>query len=215
MLFPAPLGLIYIPSLLVVQGDAVATANNIIASESLFRIGMVINLFSPILMILVVLALYQLLKFVNKSMALLMIMFVLVGAPIAMLAELNQLAVLQLLSDADYLSVFTTAQVNALVMFFLDLHRLGVLIAHIFWGLWLFPLGYLVFKSGFLPKIPGVLLIIGCFGYVIQSFAAFLVPKLQVNIIFFTSWGELVFPLWLVVKGVNPERWKKRISESA
>jgi len=214
MLFPAPLGLIYIPSLLVVRGDAVATANNIMASESLFRLGMMINLIPPIIMILVVLALYQLLKFVNKSMALLMIMFVLVGAPIAMLAELNQLAVLQLLSGVDYLNVFTTSQLNVLVMFFLDLHRFGVLIAHIFWGLWLFPLGYLVFKSGFLPKILGVLLIIGCFGYVIQSFATFLLPNLKVNIIFFTSWGELLFPLWLVIKGINLEQWKKRVTES-
>jgi len=215
MLFPAPFGLIYVPAHLVVRGDVAATANNIMASESLFRLGMVTNLIPPIVMTLLVLALYRLLKPVNKNMASLMVMFVLAAVPIAMLAELNQLAVLLLLSGADYLKAFTTDQLHALVMLFLDLHSLGVLIAHIFWGLWLFPLGYLIFKSGFLPRILGVLLIIGCFGYVIQSFAAFLFPDYKLNIIFFTSWGELLLPLWLLIKGINVEQWQKRVLESA
>ncbi len=212
---PAPFALLYLPSRLIVRGDAAATANNIMASESLFRLAIAGSLFNSIAMIFVVLALYQLLKVVSKNMASLMVIFVLAAVPIGMLTELNQLAVLSLLSGADYLNVFTADQLHALVMLFLNLHRDGVLTAQIFWGLWLFPLGYLVFKSGFLPRILGVLLMIACFGYVIQSFAVFLLPNLNVNIIFFTSWGELFFVLWLLIKGVNVEQWKKRAAESA
>lgn len=100
-----------------------------------------------------------------------------------------------------------TDQLQALMYLFLRLHSQGFLIAQIFWGLWLFPMGYLVFKSGFLPRILGVLLMIGCFGYVIESFAAFL--GYNVSIIFFTSWGELLLLLWLLIKGVNVEQWEK------
>jgi hypothetical protein len=206
----APFSLLYVPSRLVVPGDAAATASNIMASESLFRLGIVSNLLSQICMIFVSLLLYQLLKPVNKTMAVLMVIFNLLGVPIVMLNELNRLAVLLLLHGADALTVFTPAQLHARVPLFLDLHTLGLNIAGMFWGLWLFPMGYLVFKSGFLPRIIGVLLMIGCFGYLIQSLAAFLLPNLDVNIILFTSWGELLLALWLLIKGVNVERWEKR-----
>ena len=209
----APFTLLYLPSRFIVRGDAAATASNIMASESLFSFGIVLNLFTFIGQIFLVLALYQLLKVVNKNMASLMVIFSLAAVPIAMLNELNNLAVLLLLSGADYLKVFTTEQLQALVYLFLRLHNQGLNIAQIFWGLWLFPMGYLVFKSGFLPRILGVLLMIGCFGYVIQSFAAFL--GYNVSIIFFTSWGELLFLLWLLIKGVNVEQWEKRAAESA
>jgi uncharacterized protein DUF4386 len=209
----APFTLVYLPSRLIVLGDAAATASNIMASESLLRLSIVLNLFTVIGQIFLVLALYQLLKVVNKNMASLMVIFSLVAVPIAMLNELNNLSVLLLLSGADYLKVFTTEQLQALVGLFLRLHSQGLNIAQIFWGLWLFPMGYLVFKSGFLPRILGVLLMIGCFGYVIQSFAAFL--GYDVSIILFTSWGELLFLLWLLIKGVNSEEWKKRAAESA
>jgi hypothetical protein len=209
----APFTLLYLPSRFIVPGDAAATAANITASESLFRFGIVLNLFTFISQIFLVLALYQLLKVVNKNIASLMVIFSLAAVPVAMLNELNNLAVLQLLSGADYLNVFTTEQLQALVYFFVRLHSQGFNIAQIFWGLWLFPMGYLVFKSGFLPRILGVLLMIGCLGYVIQSFAAFL--GYNVSIIFYTSWGELLFLLWLLIKGVNVEQWEKRALESA
>lgn len=142
-----------------------------------------------------------------------MVIFLLVSAPITMLNELNNFAVLFLLSGADSLKVFTADQVHTLVSLFLNLHAIGLNIAGIFFGLWLFPMGYLVFKSGFLPRFLGVLLIIGGFGYLIQSFTALLFPDLAANIALlpvFTSWGELLFPLWLVIKGVNVEQWEKR-----
>jgi hypothetical protein len=156
-LMNVPLGIfgtLYVSSRLIVSGDAATTAKNLIASESLFRLGIVSNLLATIVMILVVLVLYRLLKPVNKTIALLMVMFVLIGAPISMLNKLNQFAVL-FLSGADYLTVFTTEQLQALVTLFLRLHNRGSNIAFIFWGLWLFPLGYLVFKSGFLLQNSG------------------------------------------------------------
>lgn len=215
MLFPAAFGLIYVPSRLVVPGDAAATASKIMASESLFRLGIVSNLLIAIVHIFVVLALYRLLKPVDKNMVSLMVIFGLAAVPIWMLGEVTQFAALMLLSGADYLKVFTAGQLQALVLLFLNMHESGLNIAQIFWGLWLFPMGYLVFKSRFLPGILGILLMIGCFGYVIQSFAAFLWPDFKVNIALFTAWGELLLPLWLLIKGVNVEQWEKRASESA
>ena len=187
----------------VMPGDAAATARSILASESLFRLGIVSALLVQIVNIFVVLALYRLLKPVNKNMASLMVIFILLGAPIAMLNELNQFAILFLLHGANTLSGFTTARLQSTITVLLDLHKLGISIASIFWGLWLFPMGYLVFKSSFLPKLLDVLLIIGCIGYLVDSFAAFLLPSLGVNIAIFTFWGEVLFPLWLLIKGVK------------
>jgi hypothetical protein len=209
----APFTLLYLPSRFIVRGDAAGTASNIMASESLFRLGIVLSLFTFVGQIFLVLALYQLLKVVNRNMASLMVIFSLMAVPIAMLNELSQLAVLQLLSGTEYLNVFTTGQSQALAYFFLRLHGQGLNIAQIFWGLWLFPMGYLIFKSGFLPRILGVLLVIACFGYVIQSIAAFL--GYNIDLIFFTGWGELLLLLWLLIRGVNVEEWKKRALESA
>jgi hypothetical protein len=207
-----PLGFftLYVQSALVVPGDATTTAGNIVASELLFRLGIVSALLVQVVNIFVVLALYKLLKPVHTNMARLMVIFLLLGVPIAMLNELNQFAVLQLLHGANYLTAFTAEQSQAMVPFFLDLHQLGISIAGIFWGLWLLPMGYLVFKSGFLPRFLGVLLVVGCFGYLVDSFAAFLLPDAGVNIALLTFWGEVLLPLWLVIKGINTEQWGKR-----
>jgi len=211
-------GMFYVPSIIIVPGDAAITANNIMASESLFRSGIVSTLMVQIINIFMVLVLYKLLKPVNKNHALLMVIFILIGAPIAMLNELNRLITLLLLSGANYLTVFTADQLQALVPLFLDLHEHGITIAGIFWSLWLFPMGYLAFKSGYIPRILGVLLIIAGFGYLIDSFAVFLLPNFYATIsqfILFTTYGELLFPLWLLIKGVNVEQWEKRALESA
>jgi hypothetical protein len=206
-------GALYVSSRLIVPEDATTTANNLMASESLFRLGIVSDLLASILMLLVVLLLYKLLNLVNKSIAMLMVMLVVVGAPIAMLNKLNQFASLILLSGADYLTVFTTEQLQALALLFLRLHSRGSNIAFIFWGLWLLPLGYLVFQSGFLPRILGVLLVVSGLGYLIETFAIFL--GYGVNIGLYTAWGEVIFILWLLIKGVNVEEWEKRALEAA
>ena len=206
-------GALYVPSRLIVSGDAATTATNIMASESLFRLGIVSYLLATIVMLLVVLVLYKLLKPVNKNMASIMVIFLLVGVPIAMLNRLNQFAALLLLNSADYLTVFTTEQLQALAFLFLRLSSRGSTITFIFWGLWLFPLGYLVFKSGFLPRILGVLLMIACFSFVIDSFAILLGFGEIIGP--FASVGEVLFILWLLIKGVNAEQWEKLALESA
>jgi len=206
---------LFVSRSLIVPGEAATTVNNIMASESLFRLGFVSNLISQTVFILLVLVLYKLLKPVNKNCTLLMVIFVLVGVPIAMLNLLNQIAPLLLLSGADYLTVFTADQLQALVMLFLDLSNSGVHIAMIFWGLWLLPLGYLVYKSGFLPRILGILLIISSFGNLMEFVTFFLIPNLDNQISMYTGYGEIVFALWLLIMGVNIEQWEKRATESA
>lgn len=208
-------GIMYVPAALIVSGDAAATANNLLANESLYRLSIFSALLIQIVQIFLVLVLYKLLKYVNKIHAVLMVVFALAAVPIAMLNELNQFAVLLLLGGADYLTLFGADQLHSQVMFFLDLHEHGIFIAQLFWGLWLFPMGYLVFKSGFLPKFIGVLLMIGCFGYLIDAVIFYLSLDIDVTISGFTFIGEVLLPLWLVIKGVDIEQWEKRALESA
>lgn len=212
-----PLGILglIIPTNLMVSGDAAATAGNVMASASLLRLSIVSALLVQVVNIGVVLVLYRLLKPVNKSMASLMVVFLLVAVPIGMFNELNHFAALLFASGAGYLAVFPTDQQQALVSLSLDLHQHGIMITHIFWGLWLFPMGYLVFKSGFLPKIIGILLMIGCFGYLIDSTVFFFLPDVKLTVSQFTFIGEIVLPLWLVIKGVNVAQWEQRALEPA
>jgi hypothetical protein len=199
---------------LIESGDAMATASNIMASESQFGIGFLSDLSHQVIFIFYVLVLYKLLKPVSKNQAVLMVVLALVGIPIAMLNQLNQLASLVLLSGADYLTAFEADQWGALVMLFNDLYDNGMHIAKIFWGIWLFPFGYLVFKSGYIPRILGVLLIIAGFGYLFDAVTFFLLPSFP-SIALFTWWGELLIALWLLIKGVNIEQWEKRALEPA
>ena len=208
-------GFFYVPSNLVVAGDVGATAINIVASEGLFRAGIVSWLIGQAIFIVLVVALYNLLKPINNTHASIMVAFALVGVPIAFITELTQFGALLLLSSAGYLAAFEDDQLHAQVKLFLDLHEHGIFIAQIFWGLWLFPFGYLVFKSGFLPRILGILLMIGCFGYLIDTLAFFLFPDFDTAVAPFTSIGEFLFPLWLVFKGIDVEQWEKRALESA
>lgn len=171
-------GLTYVPSVLIVPGDTATTVGNIVANESLFRLGIVSNLLTFTVNLFLAVFLYKLLKPVHEGMASLMVMLALVGISIAMLNELNQVAVL-LLSGANYSTAFSAP-------LFLDLYKHGFSITHIFFGLWLFPMGCLVFKSGFLPKFLGVFLIIACFGYLADFILLFLFPDMDVRIKEFT-----------------------------
>jgi hypothetical protein len=213
-LLVVPLGIfgMLVSSRLIVPGNAAATASNIMASESLFRLSIVSDLLASLTMLVVSLVLYRLLEPVDHNMAMAMVILALVGTSIAMLNKLNHLAALQLLSGSGYLTVFTTEELQALAYLFLRLHSSGGDIAFIFWGLWLFPLGYLVFKSGFLPRILGILLMIACLSYVISSFSAFL--GYTVNIGIFAAMGEILFILWLLIKGVNVQKWQDRLAQS-
>ncbi len=205
---PAPFSLIYVPRTLIVPGNATATASKILANESMFRLGMAGELITSIAFIFAVLALYRLLQGVNKRHASLMVTLFAVSVPISCLNVLNEIAALILLRGADFLSVFTRPQLDALALVFLRLHSYGFVVAAIFWGLWLFPFGVLVYRSGFLPRILGVWLIINCFAYVIPSFTTFLLPQYRdvvTRIALPFLLGELAIVLWLLIKGAKDQ----------
>jgi len=199
---------------LIMPGDAAATVNNIMASESLFRLSLLIDLIRHTFLILLPLVLYRLLKPVNKNIALLMVVLALVSIPIGFINELNHFAALLLVDGADYLTVFGADQLQAQVMFFLDLYAYGAYIPQML-SLWLLLLGYLVFKSGFLPRILGILLMIGCFCYLIDAVSFFLFANSMATLSLLAFIGELIFALWLLIKGVNVEGWQQRSLEYA
>src|SRR3989338_1524927 len=143
----APFSLIYIPRTLIVRGNATATANNILAHETLFRLGIVADLISSVIFIFLVLALYRLLSGVNKTHASLMVALVLVSVAVGFMNVVNNIAALTLFRGADFLAVFDKPQRDALGMLFLRLHGQGLVINEMFWGLWLFPFGVLVMRS--------------------------------------------------------------------
>src|SRR5712691_5587549 len=172
----APIGLMYVPGRLIVPGDATATADHLRASESLLRIGS--ELFHQTIGIFLVLALYRLFKGVSETHArLVVILGALVSVPIMFLNVLNEIAAAILVSGADFLSVFDKRQLDALAFLFLRLHGQGIMVAAIFWGLWLFPFGMLVIRSGFIPRVLGVLLLIAGSAYVVNSFTSLLLPR--------------------------------------
>ncbi len=209
------LGLLYIPNTLFVPGDIATTMDNIRANEFLFRAGIVSAILAQLLNIAVVLYLYKVLAPASKIAGQLMVIFLLLGVPIAFANELFHAAILLILNGPDFLSAFSTAQVQAMTALFIDLHAHGIMVAQVFWGLWLFPMGYMVYKSGYLPRIIGILLMIGCFGYLMDSFIFFFVPDFGITFSEFTFLGEVLLPLWLVIKGVNVEQWKQRVLEAA
>jgi Domain of unknown function (DUF4386) len=207
LVFTAPLRLIYIPSALFVRGNATATADNIAAHELLFRLGIVGDLLTGTIAIFLVLALYRLLKGVDQNHAALMVILGgLMVAPIYFLNALNDVAALLLVRGTDFLSVFEKPQRDALAVLFLRLHHHGVVANEIFWGLWLFPLAVLVIRSGFLPRILGIWLIINGFAYLTISFTGLLLPQYEVmvsNIAFPALLGEVAIMLWLLIKGAK------------
>jgi hypothetical protein len=190
--------------------DAAATVRNIAASEALFSLSIVIDLIRQGLLVLLLLILYTLLKPVNKTIASLMVIFFMVSVPISMLNELNHFACLLLSRNAGYLTAFKTDQLKALVMFFLDLRKYGTFITQIF-SFWVLLLGYLVIKSGFLPRILGILLILAGFCYTVLAVLFFLFPSFDATLFgLFAFIAESLFYLWLMIKGVNVEVWKKQ-----
>ena len=206
MVFTAPFSLIYIPSKLLVRGNATATANNILAHETLFRLGIVADLISSVIFICLVLALYRLFSGVNQTHASLMAALVLVSAAVGFINVLNNIAALTLFRGADFLAILDKPQRDALGMLFIRLHGQGTVINEIFWGLWLLPFGVLVMRSRFLPRILGVWLIINGFAYVALSLTGLLVPQYTdkvYNIAFPVLFGEMAIMLWLLIKGAK------------
>jgi hypothetical protein len=200
--------IIYVPSQITVDGDASATVSNIMASKQFFRLGIVMGLICYTAFLLLPFALYKLLGQIGKGAAVLMVAFAVVSVPISFVNLLNKLNILSLLSEANYLRAFTAEQLHAQVMLSLDAYGNGILVSEIFWGLWLLPFGYLVFKSGFLPKVLGILLMIGCLGYLINFFGEVLFPGYaETSIATFASLpsglGEIGTCLWLLIVGIR------------
>lgn len=207
--------LIYVPSQLTVQGDATATVNNIVASEPLFRLGIASLVANQIAFLMLPLVLYLLLRQVNRNIAAQMVALAVASVPITIAAIANRLDVLTLLGGASYLQAFTTDQLHAKVMLALGAYSSGILGATIFWGLWLLPFGYLVFKSGFLPKILGLLLMLGSVGILLGVFGRLLVPGFTDSAIsnvldLPSAFGEIGICLWLLVLGVAPTDTTRR-----
>ncbi|PYX03191.1 MAG: DUF4386 domain-containing protein [Acidobacteria bacterium] len=215
----APVRLIYIPSALYVRGNATATANNIATHELLFRLGMVSDLLCGTIVIFLTLAFYRLFKAVDQNLAVLVVILGgLLPAAIDFLNVLNDGAALMLVRGADFLSVFDKPQRDALAMLFLRLHHQEIVAAEILWGLWLFPLAILTYRSRFLPRFLGVWLIINGFAYLIISFTGLLLPQYEdmvSNIVFPALLGEMAFMLWLVIKGAKPQPLDASASLSA
>jgi hypothetical protein len=197
----------YVPGKLIVHGNAAATANNIAAHEILFRFGIAGQLISQAAFIFVAFALYDLLKGINQRHASLMVTLIVVSIPIAFVNELNSLAALALVRGADFLSIVEKPQRDAFAMLLMNMHGRGLVVAELFWGLWLFPLAMLVYRSRFLPRFLGVWLGLAGAGWVILSFASILLPQYQNKVYTYTQpavFGEIAFMLWLSIKGAKP-----------
>lgn len=210
---------IYMPSKIIVAGDAAATAQNLINNETLFHVGGVgselVILLTEIILSIV---LYVLLKPVNKTLSLLAAVSRLAMTTIHGLNLLNYFFAMTMVSGTGYLAAFSTEQLNALMMVFLDAHSIGFTIGIAFLVLHVFILGYLIVKSGYFPKVLGFLFIAAGFGYLFDSFALLLSNSYTTTpgiIAMVISISEIAFPLWLLIKGVNKEVWEKRALESA
>ena len=202
------ISLAYVPSQLFVHGNAEQTVANIAASTGLFRLGIAAGFVCYLAFLLLPFASYRLLGHAHRGAAVLMVAFAVVSVPISLGNMVNKLDVLTLLDGASVLAGTTSPDVQAAVMRSLARYNNGILVAELFWGLWLLPLGYLVLKSRMLPSLLGVLLIAGCFGYLTDVFATVLFPSWSTSTAarFVTapaSFGEIGTCLWLLVFGVR------------
>ena len=199
--------LMYVPKVLVVSGDAAATAANIAAHESLFRFGIVCNLAGATLWLFVPLALYRLLKDVDRPLAVLMVILgSVMQVPLFFVNTATDAATLLFARGGDALAAFDKPQREALALVFLDLHHSIDLANAIFWGVWLIPFGMLVYRSRFFPRILGVWVFAACFGWLAFSVTGFLYPVYEDKAFTYGQplmIGELVMMLWLVVMGAK------------
>ncbi|MBK0383143.1 DUF4386 domain-containing protein [Pedobacter sp. SD-b] len=201
--------LIYVPDKLINYNSALLTFQNISASETLFRLGIASGLLCYGFFLLLSIFLYRLLQKVNENMAKLMVLFVIISVAMYFLNASNEIMVLSLLKSPNYTTkVYSATLLQAQVLSYLHQYSAGMRLIHIFSGLWLFPLGYLILKSNFLPKYLGILLILGCFGYIINFFGFILMPSYtELGISSYlglpASIGEIGTCLWLLIMGTK------------
>ena len=201
-------GIMYVGSQIFVEGNTAATTNNILAHEFLFRTGIFSAIIGNFIFLFLVLALYRLLKQVNERQAKRMVILVILQIPVSFLIELFNVTSLMVLKG-DALKTLDPAQRQDFAMLFLNVHSYGIMILEVFWGIWLIPLGQLVYKSGFIPRIIGILLIIGGIAYMCSSFMFLLFPayfSFFSKFIIVSSLGEIAIMLWLLIIGVKVKK---------
>lgn len=202
----SPLGLL-LPPQWIDEGDAAGTVENIQDNDTLFRVAIVLNIFGQTCFLLVGIAFYELYKDVNRFQAKLLLAFVAVSVPITIGMEVFHLGALHLVGDAEYLGNLNNAEINAQVVFMMSMYEFGIHIVSIFWGLWLIPLGYLSYKSEYLPKVLGILLIINGVSYVLDviNWIVFSQEVEMINTVLLigAAIGELPTILWLLIMGFN------------
>lgn len=206
----APFALMYVPNALIVRGNAAATMANIRAHETMFRLGMAAELWGDVIFIVLTVILYRLFNHVDRMQAVLMTIFGILSVPIHFAAVASDIvAVIAAKTPAYLTAVFSAAQIDALAMLFLTLHGRTFVVLEVFWGIWLLPFGILVYKSRFIPRIFGVLLIINGIAYVAQSLTGLVLPDaaaLVERLALPAQFGEIWITLWLLIKGANVEQ---------
>ena len=203
--------LMYVPSKLIVSDNASLTYHNITSFEPLFRLGIVTGLLCYIFFLFLPLVLYKLLQTTNENYAKLMVLLAILSVPIFFLNVQNEFSILSLISGTNSRYGLSAEQIQSQVILYLDHYNNGMRIVHIFSGLWLFPFGYLVFKSDILPKILGILLMLGCFSYLINFVGHTLIPnysKIGISsyLILPASIGEIGTCLWLLIMGAKDKK---------
>jgi len=203
--------LAYVPKVLFDWNNAALTFKNIISSELLFRLSIMSSVICYTAFLFLPVFLYKLLRQVDAFYAKLMVLLALVSVPISFANLQNKLAVLSLLNLQDSQKQYSITELQSKVMFYLNQYDNGILVSMLFWGLWLLPFGYLVYKSGFLPKFLGILLMFGCFGYlinftgniVIKNYSAIGISKF---VSLPASLGEIGICLWLLTVGIKSKQ---------
>jgi hypothetical protein len=197
----------FVATRMYAAGDAAATADNVLANPGLVRLGVIADLFQATEWVFLGMALYLLLQHVSPNAGRVMVVLVAIGAAIVCLNDVFEFVAVRVATDGSYLAAFGAAGSNALVLLLMDLQHYGFLIAQIFFGLWLMPLGYLVYRSGMFPRALGITLIVAGVCYLLDMLVLFLVPDFgkQINalLVIPPTIGEMWMALYLLVKGVR------------
>ncbi len=203
--------LAYVPSKLFLFDSAAQTTSRIIASETLFRLSIFAGIICYLAFLILPFVLYKLFQPVNKTYAGAMVILAVTSVPISLLNLNHKFAILTLINNATQLELLPEGQLQAQVLLHLHYYNSGIQIASVFWGLWLLPLGYLILKSGILPKVLGILLMAGCFGYLVNFTGRLLYPNYsELGISSFIAMpatiGEIGTCLWLLIAGAKQQQ---------
>lgn len=205
-------GILYVPNALIVKNNLSATISKILANEFLFRLSIVSSILCALITVATAYYIFKVLRLVHATYAKIIVVMTLLVAPITILNEINHIAILLIAKSPEYQKAFSASQVEAMISFLLDLHQHGIYIIDIFFGLWLLPMGYLVIKSGYIPKIIGYLLIVTCVSYLIDFSTSLLFPNFGIILSEYTWLGEVLMVFWLLIKGVKQKEYELKVN---